>query len=258
MTEFPYISREQAENFLNEFAMALENPKSYPLLFHVWGIGGVGKSTLLDKLQEKHPEASFARVYFGRTTGIETPLKLIARLYNQLPPTDGWQELFTSRYEQYQHTLKQLEAPPSEGKQSQEKQSVDKERLNILKRLASLGAKAVSKVAPIPGIAASGLEKAAEASVDAASLMQQLLQQHQATKRNKELQALMLEPIPKLTQAFVEGIIQKAQQRPVVLILDTYEKVTADIDTWLWQYLLEHKALKNHKVRIVVEDGAIC
>jgi tetratricopeptide (TPR) repeat protein len=63
----------------------------------------------------------------------------------------------------------------------------------------------------------------------------------------------MLEPIPKLTQAFAQGLIQRTQKqkRPVVLVLDTYEKVPPEIDSWLWQYLLQDTALKSYPVRLV-------
>ncbi|HAG83916.1 MAG TPA: hypothetical protein DCL61_22895, partial [Cyanobacteria bacterium UBA12227] len=64
MTHPPiYISRQQAESFLAEFANSLNQPSSSPILFQVWGIGGVGKSTLLNKLQELHKDqADFAKV----------------------------------------------------------------------------------------------------------------------------------------------------------------------------------------------------
>jgi len=56
-----YISRQPAENFLAEFARTLHQQDSQSLLFQVWGMGGVGKSTLLNKLQEIHQQqADFA------------------------------------------------------------------------------------------------------------------------------------------------------------------------------------------------------
>jgi tetratricopeptide (TPR) repeat protein len=79
-------------------------------------------------------------------------------------------------------------------------------------------------------------------------------QQHPATKNDREIQALILEPIPKLTQAFAEALIErtKQQKRPVILVLDTYEQALPDIDTWLWQYLLEDTALQSYPIRLVV------
>jgi len=262
-----YISRPQAETFLAEFAQALNQPSSQPLLLHLYGMGGVGKTTLLQRLKYTHKQhVDFAEVSFGLTAGIETPLKLMAKLYEQLPKppsllkTDVKDVLevfksdpFTSLYKKYQETVDQLENQPVEGKTA-----VDSEQVKLVKQILNLGASTVGQMA-MPGIAAATLGKAAEASVDAAALiltekdrLLQLLQQHRATKQKKELQDLMLEPLPKFTQAFAQGLSQKAQKRPVVLVLDTYEKASTDIDFWLCQHLLGNTELKSHSVRIVV------
>ena len=42
MTRQPYISRKPAEDLEAAFAKALEQPANNPVLFHIWGIGGVG------------------------------------------------------------------------------------------------------------------------------------------------------------------------------------------------------------------------
>nr|WP_322745327.1 tetratricopeptide repeat protein [Coleofasciculus sp. LEGE 07081] len=251
--------------FLDNFAQSLNQPSSSPVLFQVWGIGGVGKTTLLKKLQELHQqEADFAAVSFGYTMGIETPLKLMAELYQQLPkPPNLLQrdvrelfanvDSFTPLYQNYQETAHQLETQSVDGKKS-----VDSEQLKLVKQLFNAGVSTVGQVV-LPGIAAATLGKASEVSVDAATMIlsekdriQNLLQQHQATKRKKELQELMLDPLPKLTQAFVEGLIQQAKKRPLILILDTYEKAPSEIDFWLCHYLLGNRELAAHNVRIVV------
>ncbi len=269
-----YISRKQAQEFLAKFAKALEQPESQALLFHVYGFGGVGKTTLTRKLKEAHQQqADFAEVSFGLTPDIETPLKLMAKLYEELPkptnllrrdvlnirPSDFVPKAdpFISLYDEYQQTVHKLKTQPVAGKQS-----VDTEQQSTVKDWLELGTLSVLAVATSePSVAIDGLVKAggmlSNASQGIAPLkerVQQLLQQHPATKNDKELQALMLEPIPKLTQAFAEGLIQKTQKqkRPVVLVLDTYEKAPSHIDTWLWQYLLEDTALKSYPIRLVV------
>ncbi len=266
MTHPPiYISRQQAESFLAEFANSLNQPSSSPILFQVWGIGGVGKSTLLNKLQELHKDqADFAKVSFGYTMGIETPLKLMAEFYKHLPKPPNLlkrdvRELlpkvdsFTSLYDKYQETSHQLETQSVDGKKS-----VDSEQVKLVKQLLNTGVSTVGQVV-MPGLAAATLGKATELSVDAAAMIlsekdriQQLLQQHQATKQKKELQELMLDPLPKLTQAFVQGVTQKGEKRPVILMLDTYEKAPSDIDFWLCHYLLANPALKSRQVRVVI------
>jgi len=74
---------------------------------------------------------------------------------------------------------------------------------------------------------------------------------------------LMLEPIPQLTKAFVEGLIRlqkpyegllplPKEQKPIILILDHYEKVTSDFALWLSEYLLKEKELQLHPIRLVI------
>jgi hypothetical protein len=274
-----YISRKQAQDFLAKFAKALAQPQSQPLLFHVYGFGGVGKTTLIRKLKEaQEQQVDFSEVSFGLTPDIETPLNLMAKLYELLPkPTsllkrDVWSirpsdfvpkpDPFTSLYDQYQQTVYKLKTEPVKGK------VVDAQQQTTVKDWFELGgitllAAGTSLVEPATAssLAFDGLVKAGGILSDASQAfkptkerVQELLQQHPATKNDQELQALMLEPIPKLTQAFAEGLIQRVQKhkRSVVLILDTYEKVPPEIDTWLWQYLLEDTVLKSHPIRLVV------
>ena len=245
----PYISREQTEKLLNCFTEAILKPASQPLLFNVWGIGGVGKTTLLDKLQEQNPNVGFARVYFGSTPDIGTPLKLMANLYRQLPVISGWSEEFTDLYKQYEQTLEQLDQPKHNESEAQAKER--KEAVKELKERCKNIATGISKSVPvIKNISESEqiVGSLAEAGVDLALW----LQKQKVTKKDKELQALMLNPIPKLTEAFVRGLIDKSKRQPVVLLLDTYEKRNSEIDNWLWQYLIGNSDLKSHSVRVVV------
>jgi tetratricopeptide (TPR) repeat protein len=236
------------DKIFTKFNEAIENPATNPLVFNVWGIGGVGKTRLLDEL-EKQSNISFARVYFGSTQGIATPLKLMANLYNRLPTIDDWgeeYEIFTDLYRQFEQTLKQLEQP---DKQESDIQAT--ERKEAIKKLVGAGAKTLTKF--IPGVKEiSGAEdkigSIAEGGVDLVAW----LQKQKVTKKNQDLQALMLNPILKLTEAFITVLIAKSREQAVVLLLDTYEKANSEIDDWLWQYLIVKSKLQSHPVRIVV------
>ena len=247
-SKIPYISREQTEKLVACFNEAIKIPRYNPLLFNIWGIGGVGKTTLLNKLEEQHSNISFVRVYFGSTPDIGTPLKLMAKLYSDLPAIYDWGEAFEefpNLYKRYEETLELLKQP---GKKESEAQA--NTRKDALKKLVGGGAKIFSQVTPLKDI--PGTEEKigliAEGGVD----LVDWLQKQRATKKDKELQSLMLEPIPKLTKAFVRGLVAKSQQQPVVLLLDTYEKTNSEIDNWLWQYLIADSELKSHSVRVVV------
>jgi tetratricopeptide (TPR) repeat protein len=259
MSPFPYISRQSAENLETAFAKALENPATNPIVFHVWGIGGVGKTTLTGKLKENYSKkADFVEISFGMTPDVDNPLKIMDKFYNQLPDIPFWNrdllksDPFLSLYQQYKDTVNKLETEPVEGKQS-----VDKEQIELFKSLFSRGASALAQLAPASGITAPIAEKTTGLTFESASILLtekdrivNLLSQHRATKNKRDLQELMLNPLPKLTKAFVESL--KSRIKPVILVFDTYEKGLLDIDAWLWQYLLVDNDLQSLPIRLIV------
>ena len=99
-----YIERDQAKRLLERFAVALTQPQEHSLLFNIYGIGGVGKTTLLGRLQEAHAsEVDFLRVCFTKTPDIETPLKLMRKLHQQAMELAGIEtsaDSFTQRDQQ--------------------------------------------------------------------------------------------------------------------------------------------------------------
>ena len=148
-------------------------------------------------------------------------------------------------------------------------EAVSKEQIDLAKQVAKLainvGGWAVSTATtmgistPLSALTSSmtstaisgGVDTAVDGAVTVLSLKDNLLAKHKATQKT-DIQELMLEPLPKLTQAFVETLVNHAKRVPVVLILDTYEKVSPDVDRWLREVLLQNKELKNSKVRILM------
>lgn len=53
-----FIDRPETDKFLSKLAAGLTDPANNPLVLHSWGIGGVGKTTLLAKIVEQHPGAA--------------------------------------------------------------------------------------------------------------------------------------------------------------------------------------------------------
>ena len=250
-----YISRKSAQRFLNDFGRALKKPESNPLVFHIYGIGGMGKSTLLDKLRDTYKEdAKFARAFFGPTSRVDSPLALMEHLHKQLPKDDGWEDdAFTELFKRYKDTLNQLETEPVQGRGS-----ASPEQVGLVKKLLSGTVKAIAGL-QMPDKAAEQVGNLAGGVVDVASLalsekdrLEQLLKQHRATKNKRELQELMLDPLPKLVQAFATSVIQKSRIQPISLILDTYEKASSEFDTFLCKYLISDTALQSYPVRIVM------
>jgi tetratricopeptide (TPR) repeat protein len=113
---------------------------------------------------------------------------------------------------------------------------------------------------PIAGGTLVAASKATDMAVDVATLalsekdrIQNLVQAHKATRKNRELQELLLTPIPKLTAAFIETLSEWSKQKPIILMLDTYEKAELDtIDTWLWKSLLSNTDIQQYRIRLVI------
>ena len=249
-----YISRPSAEQLESHFAQALEKESSSYLIFHVWGVGGVGKSTLTNKLAKDHAQqADFLRISFGETEQVGNPIEVMKRFYDFLPDIEQVKapllqrdllkgnilkaDPFLSLYQKYWDTINELKSTPVQGEKS-----VTAEQSDMVKQLLSKGLSGFSLLTGTPTLAPVA-EKVGELGISLATgvltekdRIGNLLDQHKKIKKDRELKELMLAPIPKLTAAFVEGLANR--KKPVALTFDTYEKVTPDIDNWLWQSLI--------------------
>ena len=253
-----YISRLQAEAVERDFAEALQQPDSAPVVFHLWGIGGVGKTTLIKRLKKQHkPQADFAEISFQNFN--QTPIELMAKLYEQLPklPNPLQRDLsavfkadpFSSLHEKYKQTLDQLETQPLPGRNAVD--SDQKNAVQLLKNAATFWLPILTQGIVDRAMAGAVAETVGQAATTVLSV-RDLLVQHSATQKDKELRDLMLEPLPKLTQAFMEGLRQRAAKCPVVLVLDTYEKAPSTVDSWLCGLLLPTPGLRSQPIRWVI------
>ena len=274
-----HIARPEEKTLIDRITKAIAQPEASPMMFYVWGIGGVGKSTILNRTQEKLEEqyknkVHFTKFSFGAFT--EEPIDIMAKLHENLPQLGALQkdvkdllpnsklDPFAKKHKTYKETLHALRFQPID-----KEETVSKEQIELVKQVAKLainaGGWAVSTAAtmgintPLSALTSSitstaisgGVDTAVDGAVTALSLKDDLLAKHRATQK-PEVQELILEPLPKLTQAFVETLVNHAKQVPVVLILDIYEKVSPDVDRWLREVLLKNKELKNSKVRILM------
>ena len=254
-----YISRPSAEQLESQFTQALEKDSSSYLIFHVWGVGGVGKSTLTNKLAEDHAQqADFLRISFGETEQIGNPIEVMKKFYVFLPKIPLHQrddifkaDPFLSLYQKYWDTIHELQSTPILNEKS-----VTAEQSELVKQLISMGAGGYFTLSGMPVLAnAAGktgevIHGIATGILTEKDRIGNLLDQHKKTKKDRELKELMLAPIPKLTAAFVEGLANR--QKPVLLIFDTYEKVTPDIDNWLWQSLIANTKISQSKIKLVI------
>ena len=257
-----YIEREEAKRLLERFALALKESEGQPLLFNICGTGGVGKTTLLGRLKDAHAgKVDFLEICFTKTPDIETPLKLMRKVHEQAVERFGGETIadsFKQKEQQFESTLYKLSDESIDGETTSSEEA--KKITSWFQRFIWLrprGLTSTSSKATSFNVSEVGFSALAAIGEDADSLqesIEQRVRNHPATKDQPELQALMLQPVSKLTQAFAETLMQFAQSRgrSLVLILDTYEKAQSYLNQWLWQYLVEDTALSCAPVRLVV------
>jgi tetratricopeptide (TPR) repeat protein len=257
-----YVERDTAKKLLDRFAAALQQPLGQPLLFNIYGIGGVGKTTLLKRLQEAQADkVDCLEVCFAKTPGIETPLKLMRKLHQQAREffgVDTSADAFAQKEQLFEHTLFELSKCSVDGEatSSEEQKKITSwfERFIWLGPTNFTSISRKQKSSETLGSGFSALTMIGDDTEDLNEWIQQWVRNHPATKDKPGLQALMLEPVSKLTQAFAESLMQIAQnrERSIVLVLDTYEKAQPYLNQWLWQYLVEDTLLSSVPVRLVV------
>ena len=272
----PYVSRPEAEAFLAALADGIQAPQASPVVFHLWGIGGVGKSTLLRQVVATFPQAAMPLVNqlpiaFGTTEGIDHPADLMKKLHGLLKPQflnpslfgrnlRSQPDPFTERYTQYFDAIHQLNSTAPDGKSGASAEQLSQVK-QLLKGLTQGGgALATMTGNPVVGGALVAASQGTDAVVEGASLalsekdwIQGLVQSHRATRDKRDLQELLLDPLPHLTQAFVKSLGQWSAQKPIILMLDTYEKADlATTDLWLWRTLLSNTEVRRYPIRLVV------
>ncbi|MEM9543580.1 MAG: tetratricopeptide repeat protein, partial [Cyanobacteria bacterium P01_E01_bin.42] len=255
-----YISRKSAEELQAALTSALNDPENSATLFQIWGVGGVGKTTLTEKLiRECGKLADFAAESFnfismGLDVEISDPISLMNRFYQQLEPKFWQKDLlrrkdpFLSLYKQYYQTIHHLESQPLPNQPK-----VTESQKNLVVGLLKNGAK-VATLFNVPGATvveqnSDRIAKGATMVLDEADRWREFVAQHRATKKKQDLQALMLKPLPKLTEAFVMGL--QGRKRPIVLVLDTYEQAPPEIETWLL-YLLSRTNLTQTNIKLLI------
>ncbi|MFM7423678.1 MAG: hypothetical protein ACKO7W_01535 [Elainella sp.] len=249
----PYIERPVATQFLNTLAQSLKSPNLSPLLLQVWGVGGVGKSTLSRRAEAANPQTVAAFVEFDRTEGATEPIGVMRALHQQLQKAfAGQPDPFGKRNAEYFDAIHKLNSESEDGKGA-----ATAEQIETVKQGVVWAAKGIGGLTPVgselAGTVAGAVVESSTLIASEADRLRNLVQRHRATKGKRELQELILAPLSRLTDAFVESLSHWSKQRPILLRLDTYEKAPADVDSWLWSTLLgNHANLRDLRLRILV------
>jgi hypothetical protein len=180
----------------------------------IYGIGGVGKTTLFGRLKEAHADtADFLEVCFKKNDGIETPLKnpleLMRKLNRDLITLLGVESnnnLFTQREQQFEQTLHELSRCSIDGEiNNPEEASKIRawfERSIWLGLTNSVSTSSKSMLSDSFGFGYSAFSTVGNDTENWQEWIQQRVRNHPATKDQPKLKALMLEPVSQLTKAF--------------------------------------------------------
>ncbi|MEM9220277.1 MAG: tetratricopeptide repeat protein, partial [Cyanobacteria bacterium P01_F01_bin.150] len=258
----PYVSRSEAETFIHLVNQALKQPGDNPVLLHLYGIGGVGKTTLTRKIEKEFSaKATFLRIALGeKIEDPDTPLEIMETLHDTLPKENAWtrdllapKDPFVPLMEQYKTTRHQIETQPPQGSGS-----VDSAKIGQVKQVLRVGVDLSEWLGLSKPLAEAGRvisDKGVDMVTAGLTLKDEVVQHiqaHQAVQKNRKLKELMLKPVAQLSEAFVQELCQRVKQQPVVLVFDTYEKAPKEVDRWLRRILLDNPQLQQAGVRMIV------
>lgn len=194
--------------------------EAHQFLFHVRGPGGVGKSTLLGRLERTAGErgALTATVNETAMTVPETMGAVAARLAEQGRPLKAFDRLLAAYHERRHDAESAGAAPPSAGS-----------TIAAQVGLAGLGL--------VPGVGAlAGAVEPGQIAQGADRLRAAL----SARFRNEQDVQLVLDPVSVLSPVFTADLAAAAGgARWLTLFFDTYERTGPVLDNWLCDLLIE-------------------
>lgn len=239
-----YIPRKSCKRFLDAIKAEISTLEATHFIFHAYGIGGIGKSTFLQKIQEELRDiAIFLNVSF-EDSKMDSPLNLMKSLHLKLPSPDKNNDPFLNllkKYEALKHRL--VTEPLGEiSKASIEQHSLFNEyESNHRRKIDSLYSE--SKVEALGDVSPS--------SPSITNRLTTLLSQHPATKDHADDQNLLLDPLPRLIEAFLESLAQYSQGCSIVIVMDTYEKASSEFHDFLDDFL-SNPSFQTSKIRILM------
>jgi hypothetical protein len=202
------------------------------------GPGGVGKSTLLKQylnIAEQYGETLHANE--DQPTVIDVLVK-----FSQQLGAKGWLcDSFDKYHRRLYDLMAQVRADPN----------APHDRIEAGTKFATRFGLQLLKDVPIVGAAVSALREAGEDQV--ASRVDSLVKSY-VINRFKDVgdQALFLDPETELTKYFLQCLNSCADNRQVVLFLDTYELTAPALETWLVRMIDEAFGRVSDRLLIVI------
>jgi tetratricopeptide (TPR) repeat protein len=245
-----FVNRKSTDRFTKDISKAIEEPETQPLMFYSHGIGGIGKSTLLHKIQEDLGDrVRFLKFSFGDpliSNSVDTPIKLMKYLCEQVGLENVSSNPFWCLCHRYEQTMRRLKT------ETVDHSSIASEvQFNLIKDYES----DIDRSSSLISIDKPALWNSSNLllnSISTKDRFEQLLDNHPATKDDLELHSLMLDPLSKIVNVFAQTLSKASQDLPIILVLDTYEKAHAIFDRFVGCHLLLNDLLGNSHVRIIM------
>ncbi len=225
-----FVGRErQLELFQTNLDRSPEHP-GFHFIFNVFGQGGVGKSTLLERYRElaagKKAYAVYVDVRPNLSDSAIEPVQLLGEIVAQMKTQDAPLDKLEKQHKLYRQQKQQLEADPD----------APKGFFSFFGKTAvKIGLREAKKVPGLGALAEFVDEDAAgEQLGEWASFVKKKL-------TNKDEVRLVLEPEEVLTPLLLEELADLDEQRQIILFVDNYEAAGKDLDAWLRRLLGEEK-----------------
>lgn len=274
------------------------------IIFLLQGLNGVGKHMFLEHLEQEslasfHQESSlreaqenepiFIWCSFDQLDIPQAPLELMKYVADQLKaanlsshnglPHITWplrhlesnpyeNKSFEEVYELYQTKIWALKNQACKGKKG-----VTKDQVESVVSLIKMGSKVTASIAAglgnpgfIPTSVKTTVEAAPQIASDLLTIKDGLLNKHAAVEK-EEIRNLLLMPLIYLTPLFVQLLIEASYKRPIILILEKYDKTYSTnqsdsaLNDWLCQCVLSanselffsHRCESlDHRVRLII------
>jgi hypothetical protein len=207
------------EDYLKTFHQNIELPidnEYRRFVYSIFGQGGVGKTTLLLRLQQIVESIGAVT---GKTDETQRDIPMVmAQLSEQIEQRGGELKQFNARYKVYREKRHELEADPDapQGFPS------------LIGRMIGKGGLRLARRIPIGGAAFELVEEEAVSTLvgDVATYVAKRL-------TNKDEVQLILEPVDVLTPLFLKDLQKVSEKHLVALFFDTFERTSTFIDGWL-------------------------
>ena len=218
--------QEQIELFQNNLNIGPDSD-DFLNIFNVFGQGGVGKTTLVERRYRPLCNAKGYATAFMDTEDqrLREVTATMSSLAEQLDKDGGNFKAFHQKYKAYQQEKGKLEADPERPKGTFG---------SIVRESIKWGSKAGREALPGGNILIpdSFIDTGARIGGEWADFVARRL-------TNKDEVELVLQPIKVLSPLWVKAFNELADQKNIALFFDTYETANPQLDTWLYELLRE-------------------